>query len=218
MHFENVQLPSAVIAGLYKETLVMLQDVQPTDTKKVGVLPAKEVLNPAKAPLVNIPLENEVNLSTPATALATSVSVIVNGVENPPFSFKYLGGFTKQIAIVVADHFNPHIGDDDLAFLTKLLAACNLSLSDVAIINVVNNPQASQLWQLMPAKALLMFGVDPGSLGLAFRRPHFEVQEWAGSMFLTAPDIEKFRIGAEQDIKLLKTKLWLSLQKIFLGK
>ncbi len=186
MYFENVQLPSTVIAELYKQSLVVLQDFKPNTTND--------------------------NANTETSASPVSVA------DYSIMPFKYLGGFEKKIAILVTEHFNAHIGDEDLEFLTKMLSACKLLLSDVAIINVVSNPKANQLWQLMPPKVMLMFDVDPGTVGLPFRRPHFEVQQWSGAVFMNAPELSIFRTGNENDIKLLKTKLWLCLQKIFLGK
>jgi hypothetical protein len=186
MYFENVQLPSPVIAELYKQSLVVLQDFKPITTNGIA------------------------DADTNASPVA-----IAGGSE---IAFKYLGGYEKQITILVAEHFNPHIGEEDLEFLSKMLAACKLSLSDVAIINVVTNPQSNQLWQQMPPKVMLMFDVDPGTVGLPFRRPHFEVQEWSGAVFMNAPELSTFRIGNDADVKMLKTKLWLCLQKIFLGK
>jgi hypothetical protein len=186
MYFENVQLPSPVIAELYKQSLVVLQDFKPITTNGIA------------------------DADTNASPVA-----IAGGSE---IAFKYLGGYEKQITILVAEHFNPHIGEEDLEFLSKMLAACKLSLSDVAIINVVTNPQSNQLWQQMPPKVMLMFDVDPGTVGLPFRRPHFEVQEWSGAVFMNAPELSTFRTGNDADVKMLKTKLWLCLQKIFLSK
>ncbi len=186
MYFENVQLPSPVIAELYKQSLVVLQDFKPISPNSIS--------------------DAETAVAPVAIAAASVMP------------FKYLGGYEKQITILLAEHFNPYIGEDDLEFLSKMLAACKLSLSDVAIINVVTNPQSNQLWQLMPPKVMLMFDVDPGTVGLPFRRPHFEVQAWSGAVFMNAPELSTFRLGNDADVKMLKTKLWLCLQKIFLGK
>ncbi|MEO7311923.1 MAG: hypothetical protein ABIX01_16075 [Chitinophagaceae bacterium] len=222
MHFENVQLPATVIAELYKQTLVVLEDIQPAH-KNATVTNKATITGPPVFPKLKeaVPPVTAVIDTAPAAPIAP-VSPLPQAEKKESITvtapFKFLGGYDKQVAIVVSEHFHPHIADEDLDFLTKLLKACNLSMNDVAIINVVNNPQSSQLWQLMPSKVMLMFDVDPGTLGLPFRRPHFEVQGWSGSTFMTAPELEKFRLGSDQEIKMLKTKLWLCLQKIFFGK
>jgi len=221
MHFENVQLPSSVIADLYKHSLVVLEDDEiPNHRQQENILatpitkeiaptpPPITVTEKAHAPQPMAPSQPEVPAHPPVSNVHIPTSQPI----------KYLGGFQKQISIVVTEHFHPHIAEEDLEFISKLLTACKLSMNDVAIINVVNNPQANQLWNLMPAKVMLMFDVDPGSIGLAFRRPNFDVQLWAEAQFMVAPALEKFRIGNDADLKELKTKLWMSLQKIFLGK
>jgi hypothetical protein len=221
MYFENVQLPATAIAELYKQSLVVLEDVHPI-AQNHPVIEALAMPEPHILPVIK-----EAGVPKPmGKAFETGEKIAVEAMlpqatqaeaTTPAMPFKFLGGYGKEIAIVVSEHFHPHIADEDLDFLSKLLAACKLSINDVAIINIVSNPQSAQLWQLMPAKVMLMFDVDPGTLGLPFRRPHFEVQDWSGATFMTAPELEKFRVGNDQEIKMLKTKLWLCLQKIFLA-
>src|SRR5688572_12443615 len=49
--------------------------------------------------------------------------------------WKYLGENKKKSLIVVRYPGDVHLPDKQLAFLTKLLAACNLTIADVAIVN-----------------------------------------------------------------------------------
>ena len=49
--------------------------------------------------------------------------------------WKYLGENKKKTLVVVRNADAVHIPDKQLSFLTKLLAACNLNLADVAIFN-----------------------------------------------------------------------------------
>jgi len=210
MHFENVQLPSTVIADLYRHSLVVLEDVQPEN--KISKVEEAGVMIAAATPKAATP-------NIPAIAAVTADAVPA-GVKSQSTAqgLKYLGGFQKQIAIVLTEHFHPHIAEEDLDFLSKLLTACKLSMNDVAIINVVNNSVAPETWQALPVKVMLMFDVDPAAIGLPFVRPNFEIQEWAGAAYMSGPELNQFRNGNEQEIKLLKSKLWVSLQKIFLGK
>ena len=197
MHFENVQFPPFVISALYKNALVILDNVQQTPSEKNASMPES-----------TLPIAKK----EAAEPLKTNEKLI----EHAPI--KYLGKFEKRISIVVAEHAHPHIAEEDLAFLNKLLIACKLSLQDVAVINIMSNLQAEQLWQLMPAKAMLLFGVDPSSVGLPLNCESFEVKAWAGAQFMSAPALEKFRLGNDQEIKMLKSKLWTGLQKVFLEK
>lgn len=192
MHFEDLQLPSALIADLYKHSLVALNDVRSEKKAAVHVDP----------PVIEKPQEPS------GTAEVAAVK---------PTEIRYLGGFGKRVSIILTDHFNPFIGEEDLEFLSKLLAACKLSLNDVAIINTASEPRCATLWDSMPADVMIMFDVDPSSVGLPFRRPHFEVQQWANAMFLTAPSIEALRAPDGPEVKAMKTRLWNCLKQIFLS-
>ena len=221
MQFENVLLPFSVIAELYKHTLVVLDDdhlASPNSAKTFEPVLEKEAF-PTPPPIIVMEKDHAPKPLVPTHADVPAHEVNTSQLHVPTTQpIKFLGGFQKEISIVVAEHFHPHIAEEDLEFISKLLTACKLSMNDVAIINVVNNPQSNQLWNLMPSKVMLMFDVDPGTLGLAFRRPHFDVQLWSEAQFMQAPALEKFRIGNDADLKILKSKLWVSLQKIFLGK
>jgi len=221
MQFENVLLPSSVIAELYKHTLVVLDKDQLPNPDRLQTIttPIAKVETPTPPPIMVTEKDHAPKPMVPSPADVPVHEAGANQVHVPTTQpIKFLGGFQKEISIVVAEHFHPHIAEEDLEFISKLLTACKLSMLDVAIINVVNNPQANQLWSLMPSKVMLMFDVDAGSLGLAFRRPNFDVQLWSDAQFMQAPGLEKFRIGNDADLKILKGKLWVSLQKIFLGK
>lgn len=174
------------------------------------ILPSNNISgNKNILPIPTPNLSNESKETTPV-----NVPLINNQTDG--IKLKYLGGFSKKISIVVAEHFQPHISDGDLAFLGKLLQACHLSLNDVAIINVVSNLSLSiKLWQLMPSEKMIIFDVEPGSIGLPFFSPNFQVQPWNDCLFLTAPSLQDLQEGTPEKLLLLKRKLWDSLKKMF---
>jgi hypothetical protein len=195
MQFEKVQLDKAALTELYRHSIVVLDEMQKKAAKNTSIAPETVQKQAIAAPQTNpLPI-----------------------AEKAPANIKYFGGFNKKIAIVLNEHFNPTIAEDDLEMLNKLLVACKLSTNDVAIINLVNNTNTNTLWQQMPADVLIMFDVDAASIGLPFQRPHFEIQKWANATFLQSPALEAYRTGSEADIKVLKTKLWNCFKSIFLG-
>jgi hypothetical protein len=105
-----------------------------------------------------------------------------------------------------------HLPDEELSFLTNMLAACKLSLDDVAIINQNNYKETSykDVLNRFQSRNVFLFGVDPLAFGLPVSFPHFQVQNVAGCTFLFAPSLEENRTD-----KLIKSKLWLSLRSIF---
>ena len=128
-----------------------------------------------------------------------------------------LGGFGKGILIILQDDAARVISDDDLAFLSKILAAVKLSLEDVLIMNLQGaNPEESLHWleQHQPA-TVLMFGLGPEDLALPMRFPPFQVQTWGKMTFLVAPALPQINsLSAEATEQ--KKMLWQSLQRIFL--
>ncbi len=95
--------------------------------------------------------------------------------------------------------------------LTTVLAACKLSIADIGILNLFHN-QISDLQNFVNAEAknILLFGVEPLSIGLPINFPAFQLQAFNNRTYLHAPAL----LQIEQD-KALKTRLWTSLKAMF---
>jgi hypothetical protein len=126
--------------------------------------------------------------------------------------WKYLGENKKKTLIIVRNDDAVHIPDRQLSFLTKLLAACNLNLEDVAVLNFQNHDSTefNEILNYFKPKAILLFAVEPGEFGLPMIFPQFQVQGYKNAMFVSAPSLDLI----EPD-KSLKGKLWVCLKKIF---
>jgi hypothetical protein len=206
MSFDNIRLPALAIADLYKQSLVVLDDVQ-TKAKKL----TKKIVDASANDLQTVQNVSSVEVNQNEGAV-TEPAVVKPAI-------RYLGGFKQKVSVVISDKAHEHINNADLEFLKKMMAACKLTIDDMAIINVENNqPAAKQLWQLMPAKAVLMFDVATDSIGIPFYQPDFKVQNWDSAKFMNAPSLATFRGPDTHELKTLKRELWEGLQKIFLGK
>jgi hypothetical protein len=126
--------------------------------------------------------------------------------------WKWLGNNQQQILIMVNNRDAVHLPDKELSFLTGVLTACKLSLADVAIVNINNQPQASykELTDNFKSKIVFLFGIEPSTFGLPMQFPHYQVQAFTGISFLYAPELKEL----END-KVEKTKLWMVLKKMF---
>lgn len=126
-------------------------------------------------------------------------------------AWKYLGDNRKNILIVVHYTGVLHLPDEELGFLINILTACRLGLGDVAVVNTNNHPESSCKDYLgyFASKTILLFDVDPVRFGLPVDFPHFQVQSVAGCTFLYSPML------AECHDKLIKSKLWVCLKRIF---
>lgn len=127
-------------------------------------------------------------------------------------TIKYLGDNNQHILVVVQYENAVYLPDDELTFLTNMLAACKLNLGDVAIFNRQNHPALlyeSVINQLKSRKVLL-FGVDPANFGLPVSFPYFQVQKLRSTTFLYSPSLDE-----QKNDPLLKSKLWVCLRHIF---
>ena len=125
---------------------------------------------------------------------------------------KYLGNNEKNILIIVEYNNAVHLPDEQLNFLTNMLAACKLGIGDTAIVNINKNSQMTYKESLdfFKSKIILLFGVEPSAFGLPVNFPHFQVQTFSGKTYLFTPALD----DVEKD-KVIKSKVWVCLRRIF---
>ena len=126
--------------------------------------------------------------------------------------FKYLGENKKKTLVVVRNAEAVHIPDKQLSFLTKLLAACNLNLADVAIFNFQNHDAArfNDIINYFNPKAVLLFETKPNQFGMPMNFPDFQVQPHKDAVYVSSPSLETIEPNKD-----LKGKLWICLKKIY---
>ncbi|MEJ0105464.1 MAG: hypothetical protein WDO19_24170 [Bacteroidota bacterium] len=125
---------------------------------------------------------------------------------------QFLGGNKKNILILVNYEKLNYLPDEELTFLTSMLGACKLNLADVAIINLdkIPAPSYKEILDQLNGNILLLFGTDPSRLNLPVSFPHFQVQSFNKYTFLYTPSLDEMK-----NDKILKSKLWVCLRRIF---
>ncbi|MEI6946052.1 hypothetical protein V9K67_02545 [Paraflavisolibacter sp. H34] len=145
-------------------------------------------------------------------ALYPDVLVETAAAAAPAPALPYLGGNKKQITIVVPHEMKVFPVESELAFLTNILAACKLTLADVALVQLP--PGAPLTYEFLrselQSKAMLLFELAPDALDLPFHFPFFQLQEFDGCTYLAAPALKEI----EKD-KATKQKLWGCLKTLF---
>lgn len=127
----------------------------------------------------------------------------------------YLGSNLRKITLLVSEKDAVYLKDESLNFLSAILGACKLNLGDVAIVNCRNEPVTySSLKEKLQPGFLLLFGVNARDVELPFTIPHYQVQPYDHCQLLLAPALDTM-LGASQEAKLEKSKLWLCLKKMF---
>jgi hypothetical protein len=127
-------------------------------------------------------------------------------------NLSYLGNNQKKVAIIVADEQAIYLPDEDLNFLMGVLAACKLTMADVALINIKKNDIFTyvELEQQLKAEKLLLLGVTPPQLELPLQFPNYQIQKFNSQIYLAAPALHLLAID-----KTEKTKLWNCLKQVF---
>jgi hypothetical protein len=124
---------------------------------------------------------------------------------------KCLGNNHKNILVIVSNPSVPFLPDEEFNFLTSILAACKLSIADIGIINN-KNTELADLQNLinLESKNVLLFGVEPLTIGLPINFPAFQLQSFNSRTYLYAPQLSQI----END-KALKGRLWSALKTMF---
>lgn len=130
-------------------------------------------------------------------------------------AIKFVGSNLKKITLIINSQRPFFLQDQYLVFITKMLDACKLGINDVAIINHNINPVTiGTLNQELNPKVVLLFGLEPTAIKLPFNSPPFKIQEYNNCSYLYVPGLDELSQDTEEG-KLLKSKLWVCLRKLF---
>jgi hypothetical protein len=152
--------------------------------------------------------DNVSSSKQPQTDQITAATIDEPVIPGIPF----LGENKSKILIVVDNKNDRYLPDNELLFLTSMLSACKLGIADVAIVNCQNSSGLSykELKHDLQSNTVLLFGSTPESITMPMSFPHFQVQSFNNTTFLCTPSLAEI----QQD-KMLKSKLWVCLRRIF---
>jgi RNAse (barnase) inhibitor barstar len=142
--------------------------------------------------------------------------VELNGVqvnnEKAQHTFTYLGRYQKKILLVVTVKEAIYLQDEALAFVIKLLVACQCTMDDVAILNTEKNKEVTytSINKNLQPNIVLLFDVSPDSIDMPLSFPYYQVQKYNSQVFLYCPSVLQLLQDVEQ-----KKQLWACLQQIF---
>jgi DNA polymerase III psi subunit len=124
----------------------------------------------------------------------------------------FLGGNEKKIIFLINDSQNKFPGDIQIKFINDLLTACQLTMTDIALVNFsyVNSINYRELTSRLHPKKVLIFGLSADKLDLPFTIPFFQMQNFQEQVYMMSPSIAELQTNVE-----LRKQLWGCLQKIF---
>jgi hypothetical protein len=162
---------------------------------------------------------NNIRLSPElVAALYPESLVLVNGtstIAQPSDNLPFLGKNLRKICFIVHNPETEFLPDNQLGFLSKMLAACHCSLNDIALLNAAGAPLSLQAIKTrLNPEMLFLCGVSPGSLDLPETLQTFALQNIQGVLVLPLPSLSLLS-AQTAEAGLLKKKLWICLQKMF---
>lgn len=199
--FEEILIPPVLLAGMYSRSLVIIDTVE--NAKPGGTAGA----NSGKA----------TEPSVPAFVAVEKEKIVSESVVVPAITARinWLGGFAKKVLVILSDENSVHVSEAELELLVKMLAAVDLSMADIGLVNIAKQQiSLEQLNSELPASTSLLFGVEPSSIGLPMRFPFFQVQKWNNGIYLYSPSLTQMNTVSE-DQNDLKRNLWKALKEIF---
>ncbi len=189
--FGKIQLPDFLLVDLFRDNLVIHNDT--SDSNKLVPLKKEKPQTTDEIPIQNLP-------------------EIIEEIVTKKW---FLGDNSKQITIMVKDNEAVYLRDEWLNFLTALLGACKLNIGDVAIVNYTNTPvMLPALNEQLKPTYFLLFDIAAQDIQLPFTVPNYQLQKFGNTTFLLAPSLAMMQ-GNTETVKLEKSKLWLSLKKMF---
>lgn len=123
-------------------------------------------------------------------------------------TLSFLGNHSKKVTVLVHHATHKYLPEDELAFLTKLLAACQLNAGDVAIVNLAKeNLTLDNIYEQLAPVRILDFGTINGTA-------HFVTTTFQSAGLVSAPPIAEL-ISDTPAAKELKARLWAALKQLF---
>jgi hypothetical protein len=124
----------------------------------------------------------------------------------------FLGKNEKNILIIVNNNDAPFLPDNELSFLTNVLSACQLGLTDVAIVNWQNKAEKDfeTVTEQLKSKSVMLFDTDPSEFGLSNNIQPYTVTRTESHQFAVAPSLSEIEMNKEA-----KKQLWMALKQLF---
>ena len=174
-----------------------------------GIVVVEEEIKPAEK------AKREPENAAPMAAALPELPPVPDIRQEPAGELIWLGNFSRQVLVVVKDPGSVHLNESDLDLLGKILSAVKLSIADIALVNAARHPlELTDLYEKLPARVGLYFGIEPVEIGAPIKFPHFQVQQWNNTTFVCAPSLSELNRDTAE-AKSLKKELWSALQRVF---
>lgn len=195
MQDQKTKLPAAALVSLYKNTLV---------------LPEKEIRSAANEMAAkNTAIGKEALTTTSANEIVSELTV------RSATPVKYLGDHLKKVMVLVNDASAVHLNETDLGLLSSILNACKLTLADIALINLAQQPYSlHEMFTTLPSTFVIAFDINSNALKIKLPSTLYQPILLGDTQILFSNSLQSMQ-GTDQNAKLEKGKLWNALKLLF---
>ena len=195
MQDHNTKLPAAALVTLFKDTLVLPEkEIKSVESEEKAIITA---------------IGKEAIATTPANEVVNELK------STTPVPIKYLGDHLKKIIVVVNDDNAVHLNETDLGLLSSILNACKLTLADIALINIAQQPLAlHEMLITLPSQFVISFDINSAQIKIKLPTTLYKPIVLGDTQILFSNSLQSMQ-GADQNAKLEKSKLWNALKLLF---
>jgi hypothetical protein len=195
MQDQNTKLPAAALVTLFKDTLVLPEkEIKSVESEEKAIITA---------------IGKEAIATTPANEVVNELK------STTPVPIKYLGDHLKKIIVLVNDENAVHLNETDLGLLSSILNACKLTLADIALINIAQQPLAlHEMLITLPSQFVISFDINSTQIKIKLPTTLYKPIVLGDTQILFSNSLQSMQ-GADQNAKLEKSKLWNALKLLF---
>lgn len=126
---------------------------------------------------------------------------------------KQLNQYEPKEILVLVKSGSALLNEKQLAFLSSILKALKLELTNINLICTGSNDFGSYqvLTKRLTPNKIILFGISPTEISLPMHFPLFQIQSFEKINYLYAPTLEEI-----ESEKSLKMTLWKTLQQLFI--
>ena len=195
MQEPKIILPAAALVSLYKDTLVLAEkEIKSAEKEAIEIVEA---------------------IGKEAIATTPSNEVVIEQRSTPSQPIKFLGDHLKKIVVIVHDENAVYLNETDLGLLSSILVACKLTLADIALVNLAQQPLSlHDILETLPSQYVLVFSLSGSALKIKLPANLYKPIELGETQLLFSGSLQSMQ-GADQNAKMEKSKLWNALKLLF---
>lgn len=119
----------------------------------------------------------------------------------------------QLLEVLVFHHHNQReLPPTQFTLLQAILTACKLNTAQVMVYskNDIHSATLQSLIEKHQPQKIILFGLDPASIGLPIHFPVFQIQSYQQVQYLHAPSLNELETDKQQ-----KIQLWQKLKQLF---